>query len=215
MAQRKLCLNSDESKKRSLIQFAPRTGNSERDPLPSVPPLRAGSSGVCRVTSPWVELVVERKPVPAVRAIFYYSERQLLVDQAMLAGARNVPPGVAMPLSYEELRQYAEEYALSEIRGEPAGKSIEERVPPDILWLFRHIADQGGNGFNTFAIESMGAAMRMRSEEYTKIVASLIDHCFESKGSKDIHYNSILDVSDLLPLEQYKIITPIILVPGH
>jgi hypothetical protein len=215
LAQEKLCLNSVESMEHSLLQFAPMPGNTERDPLPSVPPLGAGSSGVCRITSPWVELVIERKPVPTVRAVFIYSVRQLLADQAVLAGARDVPPGAAMPLSYEELRRYAEEYALSEINSQPTEKPVEERVPPDLLWYFRHVADQSaGYNFPSSTPNNMGAAMRMRTEEYTKIVIALIDQCFESKG-KDIHYNSILDVSDLFPLEQYKITTPIILVPGH
>ena len=126
LARENLCLKSDESRERSLIQFAPRPGNSGRDPLASVPPLSGRSSGVCRITSPWMELVVERKPVPSVRAIFIYSVRQLLADQAVLAGARDVPPGVAMPLSYEEFRRYVKEYTLSEVSGEPAEKPIEE-----------------------------------------------------------------------------------------
>jgi hypothetical protein len=58
----------------------------------------------------------------------------------------------------------------------------------------------------------MRKAMEMGAEGYTKIVIALIDRCFESDGS-DIHYGSILDVADLVPLKQYIIATPIIVKP--
>jgi len=213
LSQERICLNNDESKERSLIQFAPRPINSERDPIPSVPPLSGRSSGGCRITSPWMELVIERKLVPSVRGIFIYSERQLLVDQALLAGAHNVPPGVAMPLTYEEFKRYADfEYAPSEIHHQAAEKPIEERVPPDLLWLFQRAGHDPRYDLSGLAGSSMRLAMRVCSKSYTQIVTSLIDRCFESDG-EDIHYDSILDLDDPALLEQYKLDAPLISMP--
>jgi len=68
---------------------------------------------------------------------------------------------------------------------------IEERVPPDLLWMFRHSDRPYG--------EAKGKRL-----EYTKLVLALIDRCFAS-GAADFHYNSILDVTDLISLDQYKV----------
>lgn len=213
LAQENFCLNNVASRERSLIQFMPWYINTGPGPLSSVPPLGARSSGVCRISSPWVDIVIEQRPVPYVRGIVRWNERQLLADQAVLAEVRNVPLGVAVPLTYEEFEKYAEEYKHSEIQHQPAKKPIEDRVPPDLLWLFRHAWQQ--NSYSSFsgpASGSMRKAMERGAEGYTKIVIALIDHCFAS-GGVDIQYNSILDVADLVQLEQYKIVTPIIVMP--
>ena len=208
LAQENICLNSTESKERSLLQFEiPRLGVV---PLP-VPPLEKKPHGVCRITSPWLDLVIERKPVPSVRAIIRFSARQLLADQAVLAGARNVPPGVVKPLTHEEYRQYAFEYALSEIYHKPAAKPIEERVPADLLWAFRRADHSHPNSFPWAASGSAHEAMRIRTDKYAQIVNALIDQCFESEGA-DLQYNSILDIADLVPIEEYKIETSIVVL---
>ncbi|MDL2260083.1 hypothetical protein LJB99_04345 [Deltaproteobacteria bacterium OttesenSCG-928-K17] len=206
LAQERICLNSTESREGSLLQFV--TSGVNVIPQTSVPPLEGRPSNGCRLTSPWVDLVIERKPVPSVRGIVRYSERQLLVDQALLAGLQ-VPPGTTAPLNSIEFRRYADlEYAPSEILHEPMEKPVEERVPPDLLWLFRHSSQESEVSFTGLAIGSMRAAMSTGSEGYTKIVIKLIDRCLESEG-EDIHYNNILDVDDAALLEQYRIVTSI------
>ena len=52
----------------------------------------------------------------------------------------------------------------------------------------------------------MDTAIEKGAERYTKLVIALIDRCLAS-GEVDVHYSSILDVSDLISLEQYKIDT--------
>ena len=204
LAQEKICLGSAESKNRSLLQFV--TSSVNVIPQTSVPPLEGRPSKGCRLTSPWVDLIIERKPVPSVRAIFRYSERQLLIDQALLAGA-HVPPGPVIPMNSIEFRRYADsEYASSEILHKPVEKPVEERVPPELLWLFRRASQESEVSFTGLAIGSMKEAMRTGSEGYTKIVIKLIDRCLESEG-EDIHYNSILDIDDPILLEKYKIIS--------
>ena len=214
MSQEKLCLNNVESQKRSLVQFALLHVAVLEDDHSQVAlrPLEVSSSDVCRISSPWIDIAVERNPVPSVRAIVRFSERQLLADQAIMAGAQNVPPGVAVPLTGEEYGRYIGLY----IRGtgrihrfnnyEPLEKPIEELVPPDILWQLKRT--KFGDILGSEAASMMNA-MDWGADGYTKIVIALIDQCFAS-GQTENQYNSVLDVSDLVPLEQYKIVTPYI-----
>lgn len=116
LGQDGLCLNSTESKAESLLQFVPLSLAISKDhpPMPSMSPRKTQSFDVCRIFSPWIDIAIEREPVPVVRAIVRYSERQLLADQAILDGARNVPPGAAIPLNSGEeyYNQYIYTYML-------------------------------------------------------------------------------------------------------
>ena len=213
LAQEKLCLNRSESQESSLIQFAHIHVTLSKDDhrLSTTRPLETRPSDVCRISSPWIDIAIGWEPVPSVRAIIRFSERQLLADQAVLAGASNVPPGVAMPLG-EEYGRYKGLYIRGTGRGPRANnyerleKPIEELVPPDILWLFKRT--QFGDVLGSEAASMMNA-MDWGADGYTKIVIALIDQCFAS-GKTEKQYNSVLDVSDLVPLEQYKIVTPYI-----
>lgn len=208
LAQEKLCLNSAESKARSLIQFSHLyLGTSENDHrLSAVRPLDAQFVGVCRISSPWIDIAIEREPVPSVRAIVRFNERQFLADQAVLSGMRNVPPGIAIPLTNKEERnqyihEYMHRYAWQYKHAPPLGQQlIEELVPPDFLWLLDHIVVD-----NLPVLSNMGmlGVISEGAEGYTKIVVALIDRCFDS-DEVDIKFSSVLDVADLVPLEQYK-----------
>ena len=210
LAKDKLCIDSAESKKRSLLQFVNwPLATSGDEPIAPVPSLNAQPSGGCRISSPWIDLALERRPVPWIRGVVRWNQRQLLADHAVLAGARNVPAGVAMPLKQREFNHFAEvEYANTEVLSKPAVKPIEARVPPDLLWLFRRAWQSTLAPFSGGASNAMNNAMEKNAEGYTQLVIALIDRCFSSDGA-EIHYNSILDVADLISLEQYKINTPI------
>jgi len=196
---------STAGKKRSRLQFVNWRIAIGDDPPALAPSLDIRTSGGCRITSPWVELAFERKPVPWVRGVVRWNERQMLVDQAMLAGARNVPTGLAMPLPQREFLRLAQDYSNSVLLHRPESKSIEAQIPPDLLWLFRH-SPQDEIGFIGIAANAMDKAMEKGSERYTKLVIALIDRCFASDGA-DFHYSNIRGVGDLIPLEQYKIDT--------
>lgn len=213
LARDKFCITGadTDSTKQSLLQFVKwPLATSGNEPLAPVSSLDARPSGGCRITSPWIDLTFERRPVPRIRGVIRWNERQLLADQAVLSGASNVPPGVAMPLKQREFTHFAEvEYAGSEIPRKPAAEPIEARVPPDLLWLFRRAWQSTRGPFSNGAMGSMNRAMQTGAEGYTQLVTALIDRCFASENGADIHYSSILDVADLISVEQYKINTPI------
>ncbi|MDR1351569.1 MAG: hypothetical protein LBJ59_12490 [Zoogloeaceae bacterium] len=59
-----------------------------------------------------------------IRAAVNWNERQLIADQAMLTGVRNVPTGAARPLRRSELSRLREEYRrLLGVRHEVGGKT--------------------------------------------------------------------------------------------
>jgi len=209
LAKDRLDIDSVDGKKRSLLQFVnwPLV-TSGNEPLSVVPALDVRPSRSCRISSPWIDFAFERGPAPWVRGVVRWNERQLLADQAVLAGMRDVPMGVVMPLKQGEFTALAYPYADSEIEGRPAARPIEERIPPDLLWLFRASPQVTFMPFGAVAMNTVDTAMQKSAQRYTRLVIALIDRCFVSDGD-DIRYSSILDVADLIPLEQYKINTPI------
>jgi hypothetical protein len=127
----------------------------------------------------------------------------------VLAGAKNVPPDVATPLTNRGVGHFIAEYheKNTEYFREPTAKSLEEIVPLDLLWLFRHSGRGEISRFAKSTHYSMNAVTKKSAEGYTKLVSALIDHCFTSGDGTELHYTNILDAADLIPLEQYRIDT--------
>jgi hypothetical protein len=212
----KLCVTSAESisragrENRSLLQFVHWRYVMSHDEY-TVPVMIYASgrrSSSCRISSPWIDLIVERGAVPSIRGIVYWNERQLLADQAVLEGSRNVPPGRAIPLEPGEHARFRSEYWRSS-----AEKPIEARVPPDILWLFRGTLPEGEWStllpFRVLENRFMYEVIKESAEGYTKLVTTLIDRCLAANGAGvAFRYSSILDVADPVLLKQYKIDTP-------
>jgi hypothetical protein len=215
LTQDKLCVHggrdmenmrSAEREKRSLFQFVYWNLNDMREyTVPVLPPSTGGMPPSCQISSPWIDIVVDQGDVAQIRAIVRWNERQLLADQAMMAGTENVPPGMAMPLSSSEFAHF-----VHEIRRESAAEPVETRVPPDILWLLRSRVGTERQLTRPFVERDyMDRAIKNGAEGYTQLVLALIDRCFvpSASGRVDIHYSSILDAADPILLEQYKIKT--------
>jgi hypothetical protein len=218
LAQKNLCLDNAESKKRSLLLFVnwPLLAHEE-GPRALGPSVNMRYSGGCRISSPWIDLVIRRKPVPWIYAMVRWNERQFLADQAVLAGAKMpLGPNVATPLTQLESSFFVGEYQITEIgpRKRPTVKPIEERVPPDLLWLLRrsrqmNISNEIPSSFIEEIESSMHHLTNKSAENYTRLVNVLIDRCFASDDRAYFGYDSILDAADLIPLEQYKIDMPL------
>jgi hypothetical protein len=217
----KLCIKGAESagknirgyerRKYSLLQFVHWNIGMHYDYLVPVETSAGGLPPSCMIASPWIDLVVYREPVPLIRGVVYWNERQLLADQAALAGARSVPPGRAMPLKPIEFGHFTSEYLKSsELRRKP----IEERVPPDILWLFRYAQLRPDVmsivPLRTKIDDAMFKAAEKSAKGYTELVLTLIDRCLASPASVGMsYYGNILDVADPVLLKQYKIDPPL------
>jgi hypothetical protein len=205
LTEDKLCVNGTQGKNHSLLQFVYwRLGMSYDYTISVLSPSTKGTPS-CQISSPWIDLVVDRGTVPQIRGIVRWNEHQLLVDQAILDGTKNVPPGMALPLDPYELSHFEHE-----VLRKSAAKPVEARVPPDTLWLLRDLVGaEDWTDLNRPALGSMYRITKNGAAGYTQLVLALIDRCFvpSASGRVDIHYSSILDIADPILLEQYKIKT--------
>jgi hypothetical protein len=209
----KLCIHgsermgSTEWPTRSWFQFVHWPLSMRRDyPVPVMDSFGVSSPPSCEISSPWIDLVVDRMPVPLIRGIVYWNERQLLVDQAILAGGRNVPPGRATPLTPSEYGRFLGEYEDAEFSypRKPTTGPLEERIPPELLWLLRRSGRiELAGAFKNDVSRALREATEKGVKGYTKLVIALIDRCFASSasGRANLHYNSILDVADPIRID--------------
>jgi hypothetical protein len=214
---------------RSLLQFVHwklYMGDQAYTVLPVMTSIGGRPPPSCSISSPWIDLVIYQAPVPQIRGIVYWNERQLLVDQAMLVGARDVLPDRAMPLSdtgigyfwyrYRDTIDLQRTFDVSmryglEIHPELTArmeKANKVYVPPELLWLFHR------SRLAKYPMQEVSKVMKEVVEKgadgYTKLVTTLIDRCFASgeERTKEGYYRSIIDVADPVLLEQYKIDMP-------
>ena len=204
-------MNGAAGEKRSLLQFVHwRFAMGSEFLVPVLSAIEGAALPRCRISSPWIDLDIIREPVPQIRGIVRWNERQMLADQAVLAGAKTVPQDMAMPLTRGKL--FLHEYIKTEIHPRrPAAQPIEARIPTDLLWLYRRSRLSARLPAKSLNL-SMREATEKGAEGYTQLVLALIDRCFVAGGAKPttLNYHSILDAADLIPLERYRIDMPLI-----
>ena len=182
------------------MQFVEWKEATKTKPIAEIPSLDiAGVSASCRVFSPWIDIVFDRKPTPHLQATIRWNERQFLTDQAILSGEKNIPKGIPKPMMSRQRSNFLNIYSDSEQYGKPTKKFIEEKIPPDFLWMLRHSGSWEWRTQN-----STYMVVEKRAKSYTKIVTALIDQCFASKG-KELRYGTILEMANLISLEPYRI----------
>ena len=95
-----------------------------------------------------------------------------------------------------------------------SGVALEERIPPDILWLLRRTGEKPGVHIADTRFSERSAmydVIQKGAAGYTQIVKALADRCFDLSvsGRVNLHYDSILDIiADPGLLDLYKIDTP-------
>jgi len=168
------------------------------------------SEAVCRLDSPWAELTISRSPKPVLRAVFRWNERQILLDQALLAGASTVHPAVVDPIEASVFEEYAADYTNAVLLARsPEARSqaqidIAERIPADILWLFRHAWQSTKAPFSKAAKHDLGLVLERAAAPYVLLAESLVNKCFESSGATE-KYRTILEMNGIFNIYDYKI----------
>lgn len=207
LARQGQCPQHSSDAGRSEIRFVRVPLATSGDaPFPAPPTLERRAGETCRITSPWVDVAVDRGLALRVRAIVRFSERQLLHDQAVLAGMTSAPGGVLMPLSRGEFSRLAQDYANSEILRRPgtAAPQVDERLPAGLLWLFRHA---GQSTLDPFEFEAEAAMRRIGQRGqagYAALVAALIDDCLGGGTSRSIA--AIDDARGVFDIGQYALV---------
>jgi hypothetical protein len=152
--------------------------------------------------SPWVKLSMSRSSKPIVRAAFLWNERQFLFDQAILSDHQIVPIKPLLPLDsgsysksiYDDYEKYRN--APSREAEAAARVNLFKRLPPDIIWLFRHSG--------SFGIQAIHETTRERADQYIDITKILINRRFSLEQAEQ-HYTSVLDLKDVFNLDKYRI----------
>jgi hypothetical protein len=184
---------------------------SKDRPIAPAPSLNTSQSEVTsRLDSPWATLTIRRSASPQVRAVFIWNERQFLLDQALMSGARVSPTDPLVPIDDNIFGQYVQDYTDSVLLApspearSAAQASIAKRLPAEILWLFRHAWQSTLAPFSTEVDHAMTATVERTAIGYTNLTKTLVDQLFASVKT-EIGYKSILDLKNVFTIDQYRI----------
>jgi hypothetical protein len=158
--------------------------------------------------SPWVKLTLTNSYKPIARAVFFWNERQFLLDQALMSGASTDFTKPLLPIDIDILNQFVKEYEnakmIAHSKFEAAQNSSEiynttlinntRQLPTDILWRFHQ-----GSGLN-----STQDITKHSVSQYTDMIKSMLDHRFMS-GESEQYYQSVLDLKGVFNIDEYQI----------
>jgi hypothetical protein len=159
--------------------------------------------------SPWVKLMTTRSPRLIVRAAFIWNERQFLLDQAVLSGARASPTEPLMPINRSIYSRFLGDYAIKVDATLSASREVKaavftdlaKRLPVDLMWLFLHSRNFDGNILAEWAMDK---AIEQQVEQHIDLTKELLNRRFESTQVEQ-RYSSILDLKDAFDLDRYRI----------
>jgi hypothetical protein len=180
---------------------------SDNNPFAAPPKLSPSFPGItCRLDSPWVKLAIRNSDKPLIQGVFTWNERQFLADQALLANPNLTLDSPLIPLSNRLFEKYAADYADSEILRSRSGKaSITERIPMDLLWLFRNSPQTTFIPFSSAARSSMNTMPKRMAKNYINLTQKLFDRCFASAQKSEQRYETVLDLRNTISLDRYQI----------
>jgi hypothetical protein len=151
-----------------------------------------------RLDSPWVKATITSPSNCTIRAVFVWSERQLLLDRALLSGATAWPNEPLIPIessAFATLKVAYEEFALSAPKI-IQGDAVAERIPPDILWLFRQ-SWPSTRARSTFTEAKLQLTVAHASGTYTIFVKGILDRILNStKDEEELRLESVFDLRE-------------------
>jgi hypothetical protein len=171
---------------------------------------RTQSNSTRHLDSPWVKLTFSRSPMLVVRAVFVWNERQFLLDQALMSGIRAPPNNSLVPIDDRIFEQFVQDYTDSVLlapspEARPAAQaSISKRLPPEILWLFRHAWQTTRGPFSTMVASTLRSTIKQAASGYTDLTKTLVDQFFASETT-EMRYESVLDLKELFTLDHYQV----------
>lgn len=180
--------------------------SGERVPVDETP-ADVPADGDCVLRSPWAEIAISIKPTPRIHGTFFWNERQLLQDRAVLANLTSVPSAPRQGLPRSLFEQLAQEYAKNEILRMPTERSpalSAERIPSDVLWLFRHSPQSTRGPFSSAAEGTMRQIAERAAGFYSELAVALVNRCLDEPRAR-YDYRSISDVGDVISLDEVRL----------
>lgn len=163
----------------------------------------------CRLDSPWAKISLARTPKLKLHGVFIWSERQMLMDQAMLAGAKADPVSPAATLAEAVFDRYVQDYENSVLQAatpqarETARVRVAERISPDVLWLLRHAWQGTLAPFSMEARYALDAAIARAAPHYTDLAVALSGRCLSA--GKGGNYPHVLELQGVYDTGKYRI----------
>jgi hypothetical protein len=164
----------------------------------------APQDAACRVTSPWVHFsdVPDRRP--RFKARFFWNERQVLFDQAVLAGA----PADPLPLEPINWQTYGDSLWLYQdeemLVPEPKRQPIAHRIPADVLWLFRGSWQTDFVPFSSMVNEALDSVLEQAAPRQASLATRLMQSCLDA-GGEHRSISTIQDTGGIIALDAYRI----------
>jgi hypothetical protein len=169
-----------------------------------------------QLNSPWVKITINKSPNPFIRAAFIWSERQYMLDQALLSGMSDSATKSPMPLEYNTFMQYGRDYQniLYPATRSPASEAIarvklSKLLPADILWLLDHalMTDIASDDESSIRVTEV-KINRIGQRGYIDLTETLIEKFFASSKT-EIRYESIHDLKDIININKYRFTQPV------
>jgi hypothetical protein len=190
--------------------------------------LPAADADAQTLSSPWLQLSLI--PECKLTAVLIWNKRQIVADQAFLAGVRPITKGIVTPVK-DPNRFLPKEFEQSVIflgdysKAVPGGKAVQRpsaaldeqqeivkrfvspKYPPDLFWFFSLIkssklhVDEGT--FISQLIRNERQLSRHANNVQAELVIALASR-FIAESSQHLKYDSILDVDSLVDLDKYR-----------
>ncbi len=160
--------------------------------------------------NPWVKLTIGASPSCLLHAAFLWNERQILLDQALMSGTHGQSTNALLPIEPPAFARLVQDYVESVLLApSPEARSqmlaeAAKRIPPDVLWLFRHAWQSTRAPFSTLVASALTATKERASTGYTEVVKALVDRSLDTTTA-DERYASILDLEGVVDLGPYRI----------
>lgn len=168
------------------------------------------SNIISHLKSPWVTITRNRSPMLTLHAVFMWNERQVLIDQALLAGSDIAQIKSNASIEAAVFEKYVEEYANSillaptpEAQAE-ANVRIVERIPADILWLFRQGWQSTHAPFSMESRHTLHLVLERAVNQYIDLSKALFDRCFISKNTNE-QFHNIFSLHSIIDINKHKI----------
>ena len=190
--------------------------------------LKITGTAVRTLASPWLKLSLTTDC--KLTAIFIWNKRQLIADQAFLAGVRPITKGIVTPVNdpnrylpteYQESVIFLGDYNKAVPNGKVAdGPSVEldeqqdivrrfvaHKYPSDLFWFFSLIKSE-----KTFMDDGTFGSQLVKNErkladhalEVQAGLVTALANIFVTGNLQYMNFDNILDVGSLVDLKEYK-----------
>jgi hypothetical protein len=163
-----------------------------------------------QLDSPWAKLAISSSPKLVVNAMFVWSERQFLLDQAVLSDASASIANPLLPIDDHIFGGFLQDYTDSVLlAASPEAKaaaqvSMAKRLPPEINWLFRHAWQSTFAPFSMEVDHALRATVQRGELSYAELTNVLVDQLLSTTKSQYC-YSSVVDLPEIFTIDKYKI----------